>query len=149
MKSQLDLALKENKILKNKNNCDDVLKNNKVLSSKPDCALKENNSLKNKISLISKELKIVSNENKSLKNDLSFHVCLATITSPSSVPIACSTLSSSIKNDICTLKKSVDCLCSTLNQYAMNYTRLESMFRNSSYACTQTTAYTYSSCLHT
>jgi len=54
LKSQLDLALKENKILKNKNDCDDVLKKNEVLSSKLDFVLKENNSLKNKIALISK-----------------------------------------------------------------------------------------------
>ena len=34
-----------------------------------------------------------------------------------------------IKNDICVLKKSVDCLGSTLSQYAMDHKRLESMFR--------------------
>ena len=34
LKSQLDLTLNENKILKNKNDCDEVLKTNEVLSSK-------------------------------------------------------------------------------------------------------------------
>ena len=54
LKTQLELALKENKILKNKNDCDEVLKNNEFLSSKLDFVLKENNSLKNNIALISK-----------------------------------------------------------------------------------------------
>ena len=57
------------------------------------------------------------------------HVCHATIISPSSVPIACSTSSSKVENDITMLKKSVDCLGSTLSQCVMNHTRLESMFR--------------------
>ena len=71
---------------------------------------------------------MISNENKSLKNDLSSHVCHASIASPSSA-IACYTSSSMIENDICNLKKSVGCLGSTLSQCAMNHTRLESMFR--------------------
>ena len=33
-----------------------------------------------------------------------------------------------IENDICKLKKSVDCLGSTLSHYVMNHRRLESMF---------------------
>ena len=61
-----------------------------------------------------------------MKNNLDSHVCHA---SSSSVPIACSTSSTIIENDICMLKKSVDCLGSTLSQCAMNPTRLESMFR--------------------
>ena len=106
----------ENKILKNKNDCNDNLKNNEILSSKLDIALKENNSLKNKIASISKELDLISNENKSLKNDLSSHVChISSASSSSDKHYACSTLSSSIKNDICVLKKSVDCLGSTLS----------------------------------
>ena len=44
-------------------------------------------------------------------------------------PIACSTSSSIIENDICALKKSVDYLGSTLSHCAKNHTRLESMFR--------------------
>ena len=52
LKTQLDLVLKENEILKNKNDCDDALKKNKILSSKLEIVLKENNSLKNKIALI-------------------------------------------------------------------------------------------------
>ena len=55
---------------------------------------------------VSKELDLLKNENKSLKNDLDSHVSHATIASPSSVSIACST--SSIKNDIRVLKKSAD-----------------------------------------
>ena len=66
LKFQLNLALNKNKILKNKNNCGDVLKKNEVLSSKREIVLKENESLKNKIALISKKLDLVSNENKSL-----------------------------------------------------------------------------------
>ena len=42
--------------------------------------------------------------------------------------VGCST-SSSIESDICALKKSVNCLGSTLSQFAINHTRLESMFR--------------------
>ena len=107
LKSQLDLALKENEFLKNKNDCDDVVKKNKILSSKLDFVLKENETLKNKIALVSNELDLASKKNISLKNDLDTHVCHA---SSSCVPIAFFTLSSSIKNDICVLKKSVDCL---------------------------------------
>ena len=40
-----------------------------------------------------------------------------------------SSSSLSIKNNICILKKNVDCLGSTLSQCAMNHKRLESMFR--------------------
>ena len=67
MKTQLDLALKENEILKNKNDCDDIVKKNKILSSKLNSILKENETLKNKIVLISKELDLVSKKNISLK----------------------------------------------------------------------------------
>ena len=49
LKSQLDLALKENEILNNKNTCDEVLKKNEVLSSKLDFILKENETLKIKL----------------------------------------------------------------------------------------------------
>ena len=56
LKSQLDLALNENKILKSKNNCDEILKKNEALSSKLYFVLKENETLKNKIALISKKL---------------------------------------------------------------------------------------------
>jgi len=115
--------------LKNKNDCNIVLRKNEVLSSKLDVVLKENDFLKNKIISISKEINLISNENKTLKNDLESLVCHANIASPPSVSIACSTLSSSIKNDICMLKKCVDCLGSILSQCAMNHTRLESMFR--------------------
>ena len=118
LKSKLDLTLRENELLKNKNDYDDVLKKNKILSSKLDIALKKNNSLKNKIASISKELDLVSKKNIFLKNDLDTHVCHA---SSSSIPIACSTSCTIIENDICILKKSVDCLGSTLSQYAMNH----------------------------
>jgi len=55
------------------------------------------------------------------------HVCHANVASTSCTPIACSTLSSSIENDINNLKKSVDCLGSTLSHCAMNHTRLETL----------------------
>jgi len=129
LKSQLELALKEIEVLKNRNDCDDTLKNNKVLSSKLDLVLKENIALKNEIDFISKELDLVLNKNKSLKNNIDFHVCHANIATTSSTPIACSTLSSSIENDINDLKRSVDCLGSTLSHCAMNHTRLESLVR--------------------
>jgi len=116
LKSQLDLALNENKILKSKNDCNDVLKKNEVLSSKLNFVLKKNNSLKNKIALISKELNLISKKNISLKNDFDSHVCHATINSSSiNKHVACSTSSSKIKNDVCDLKKCVDCLGSTLS----------------------------------
>ena len=125
MKSKLELTLKENEILKSKNDCEDVLKNNETLTSKLDFVVKENVSLKNKIDLISKDLEVCLNENKSLKIDIDTHVCHA---SPPSVSIAC-TSSSNIENDINILKKNVDCLGSTLNHCAMNHTRLKSIFR--------------------
>ena len=62
LKSQLELALNENKILKSKNDCESVLKKNETLTSKLDFILKENNSLKNKIDLILKELEDCLNE---------------------------------------------------------------------------------------
>ena len=68
LKSQLELTLNENKILKNKNNCEIVLKKNEALSSKVDFVVKENESLKMKIVSISKELDLVSEKNISLKN---------------------------------------------------------------------------------
>ena len=68
--------------------------------------IKENDSLKNKIISISKELDLVSKKNISLKNDIDTHVCHDSVTSSSSIPIACSTSSSIIENDINTLKKS-------------------------------------------
>ena len=66
LKSQLELALKENEILKNRNDCESVLKKNEILSSKLDFVLKENESLKNKISSISKELDLFSKKNTTL-----------------------------------------------------------------------------------
>ena len=80
-----------------------------------------------KIVSISKELDFMSNKNVSLKNDLFSHVCHASVAS-SSLPIAC-TSSSLIENDISMLKKSVDCLGSTLSHCALNHSRLESIFR--------------------
>ena len=150
LKSQLELALNENKILKSKNDCENVSKKNENLSLKLDFVIKENESLKMKIISISKELDWVSKNNISLKNDIDSHVCHASVASHSSSPIAC-TSSSRIDNDTCLLKKSVDCLGSTLSHCAMNHTRLESMSRkkHSIYACTQTTTYTYFSCSHT
>ena len=67
-----------------------------------------------------------------LKNDFASHVChdsiILTPSHKNFVSLACST-SFSINNDIYALKKSVDCLGSTLSQCAMNHTRLESMSR--------------------
>ena len=127
-KSQLDLALNENKILKSKNDCEYILMKNKDLTSKFDFVLKENNSLKNKIDLISQELKECLKKNISLQNDFDTHVCHASVASHSSSPIAC-TSSSNIENDISMLKKSVDCVGSILSHCALNHTRLKSMFR--------------------
>ena len=109
LKSKLELALKENKILKNKNDCNDILKKNENLSSKLDFVVKKNDYLKNKIDLISKDLDVSLNENKKLKINMDSHVCHASVASHSSSHIAC-TSSSRIDNDICLLKKSVDCL---------------------------------------
>ena len=86
------------------------MKKNEGLSSKLDFVIKENEFLKNKIASISKDLDLISKENISLKNDLDTHVCHASVASPSSVTIACSTSSSNIENDINILKKNVDCL---------------------------------------
>ena len=124
LRSQLDLTLKENEFLKNKNDCDNVLKNNDVLSSKVEFVLKENDSLKREIDFITKELEICLNKNKSLKNDIVSHVCHA---SPKT-PIACH-ISSLIEHDISLFKKSVDCLGSTLSQCVVGHTRLETLFR--------------------
>jgi len=73
------------------------LKKNEVLSSKLVFILKENDSLKNKIISISKDLDLISNENKTLKNDMDSHVCHASVASPSSISLACSTSSSIIE----------------------------------------------------
>ena len=120
LKSQLDLSLNEIEGLKSKNDCDDVVENNEVLSSKLDFVLKDNLALKNEIDFITKELDLVLKKNESLKIDIDSHVCHASIASSSCTPIACSTLSSTIENDINILKKSVDCLGSTLSHCAMN-----------------------------
>ena len=64
-----------------------------------------------------------------MKNNFDTHVCHVPIASSSiNKHVACSTLSSSIKDDICVLKKSKDYLGSTLSQCASNYKRLESTF---------------------
>ena len=49
---------------------------------------------------ITKELDLVLKKNESLKIDIDSHVCHASIASSSCTPIACSTLSSTIENDI-------------------------------------------------
>ena len=59
LESQLELALKEIEVLKGKNDCDDILKHNEILSSKLDFTFKDNLVLKNKIDSISKELDLV------------------------------------------------------------------------------------------
>ena len=87
LKTQLDLILKKNEILKSKNDFDVVLKKNNVLSSRLDFVLKENDSLKNKIVLISKELECVSIEKDCLKNDLASHSCHTSIVLPPSYKI--------------------------------------------------------------
>ena len=110
MRSQLDLALKENKFLKSKNDCETLLKKNENLSSKVDFVLKENVALKNKIIFISNDLNVCLKKNEVLQNRIDVHVCHA---SPR-IPIACHT-SSLINNDISLLKKTVDCLGSTLS----------------------------------
>ena len=127
MKSQLDLALKENQLLKNKNDCHAILKKNENLSSKIDFALKENVDLKNKIISISNDLNVCLKKNVVLKNKIDEHVCHARVVSPRSL-LACST-SSMIKNDINMLKKKMDCLGSTMSQCAKNHTRLETLVR--------------------
>ena len=66
---------------------------------------------------------------KIFENYFDSNVCHASIGSTSYIKNACTTSSSIIENDICMLKKSVDCLVFTLSQCAMNHTRLESMFR--------------------
>jgi len=85
LKSQLDLILKENEILKSKNDLDVVLEKNNILSSNLEFALKENDSSKNKIILISKELECISLEKDSLKNDFAYYVCHDDIASSSCV----------------------------------------------------------------
>ena len=79
LKSQLDLALNENEFLKNKNDCNDILKKNENLSLKLDFVVQENDSLKIKIDSISKDLEVCLNENESLKIDIDSHVCHASV----------------------------------------------------------------------
>jgi len=85
LKSQLELVLKENEILKNRNDCDIVLKKNEILSSKLDFVIKENESLKMKIALISKDLDLFSKKNTTLQNNIDSHVCHASVASSSSL----------------------------------------------------------------
>ena len=127
LKSRLNLALKENEFLKSKNDCETLLKKNENLTSKVNFVLKENDSLKIKIASISKDLEDCLKKNIVLKNNMDTHVCHARVVSHTS-PIACHT-SSLINNDISLLKKSVDCLGSTLSQCVVGHTRLESLFR--------------------
>ena len=54
LKFKLELALKENDILKNRNDCNNVLKKNEFLTSKLDFVLKENDFLKNNFFLFQK-----------------------------------------------------------------------------------------------
>ena len=77
--------------MKNKNDCDDVVKHNEILSSKLDFTFKDNLVLKNKIDSITKELDLVLKKNESLKIDIDSHVCHASVASTSCSPIACST----------------------------------------------------------
>ena len=65
-----------------------------------------------------------------MKNNFDTHVCHVPIASSSSIDkhVGCSTLSSSIKSDICMLKKSVGCLGFILNLFAIDHKKLESMF---------------------
>ena len=81
--------------------------------------------MKNKIISISNDLNVCLKKNDVLQNKIDAHVCHARVV-PS--PNAC-TSSFRINDDICLLKKSVDCLGSTLSQCAMNHTRLESLVR--------------------
>ena len=123
--------------MKSKNDCNEVLKKNKAITLKLDFVVKENDSLKIKIALISKDLEVCLKRNESLKINIDSHVCHASVASSPILPIACT--SSKIENDISLLKKSVDCLASTLSHCAMNHTRLESLFRKkqvpSTYTC--------------
>ena len=73
-------------------------------------------------------MNLVSNENKFFKNDLSSHVChISSAPSTTGKHVACSTSFSIIENDICALKKSIDCLGSTSSKCIMNHTRLKFM----------------------
>jgi len=127
LRSQLELALKENEFLKSKNDCHAILKKNENLSSRVDFVLKENVVLKNKIISISNDLNVCLEKNIVLQNKIDSHVCHARVVSPKS-PIACST-SSMLENDINLLKKKMDCLGSTMSQCAMNHSRLETLVR--------------------
>ena len=79
-----------------------------------------------------KELECISKEKDSLKNTL---VQKEKISIPifkvkkNFISIACFTSSSTIDKDIHSLKKSVNCLDSTLSQSATDHKRLEFMFR--------------------
>jgi len=128
LKSQLELALKENNVLKSKNDCHAILKKNEKLSSKIDFVLKENVDLKNKIISISNELNACLEKNIVLHNKINAHVCHASVASSSRLPNACIS-SSKINDDICLIKKRLDCLGSTMSQCALNHTRLETLFR--------------------
>ena len=80
-------------------------------------------------------MELVSNENKFLKNDFSSHIChISSAPSTSDKHVACSTSSLIIENDICALKKSADCFGSTLSQCAMDYKKLELMFRKKQFS---------------
>ena len=131
LSSKLDFVLKENDSLKNK-----IVLNFKELeyaSKERNFVLQEKNSLKTQFEIVLEENeKLYSSLNK-FKNDFVFHVCHDSIASSSCVKNvvshACSTSSSNIDNDIHILKKSVDCLDSTLSQCATNHKRLKYMFR--------------------
>ena len=87
-----------------------------------------------------------------MKNDFDAHVCHIPIASSSiNKYVGYSTSSSKIKNDIYTLKKSVDYLGSTMSQCAMNHKILESMFckKHAPHIHAHKSRYTPASHLHT
>ena len=96
-------------------------------------AFEENNSLVNKIDSISKEKNIALNKIKSLKKKIILNEKENTFKkkkdSVSHVSHTNNIVSSFDKNEIHVLKNKIDCLVSTLSQYAFNHSKLESIFR--------------------
>ena len=120
--------LSKYKALKNKSV--DLKEKNKNLFSKLHMILQERVEISSERDSLKTQLDFVLKENEVLKNknDCDDVLKKNEVLSSRDKHLACST-SSSINNDICMMKKSVDCLSSTLSQCVMNHKRLESMFR--------------------
>jgi len=145
LKNKYDSILKEKDSFQNIFECiskenEFLKKENISLASELNDIYEGNKSLKNKITLVEKEKEIALDENNSLKRKFvskekenvskkkrifdshSYHDLHATIN----------------KNEIQVLKNRINCLSSTLSNYAFNHSKLKPCFKKTSSTCSCT-----------